>query len=62
MEKVFIRNIEFKKNDSLCASYVLYKIYLTKVMGLYFTSAVLDLNYRMIKLFGKRMTFRKKNG
>ena len=51
--KTIYSEYRVQKNDSLCASYVLYKIYLTKVMGLYFKSAVLYLNYRMIKLFGK---------
>ena len=37
---------QMQKNDSLCASYCLYIIYLTKVVGLDFKSAVLNLYYR----------------
>ena len=35
-----------QKNDSLCASYCLYIIYLTKVLGIDFKSAVLNLYYQ----------------
>ena len=35
-----------QKNDSLCASYCLYIIYLTKIVGIDFKSAVLDLYYQ----------------
>ena len=37
---------EIQKNDSFCASYCLYKIYLTKVIGIDFISAVLNLFYQ----------------
>ena len=36
------------KRDSYCASYCLYIIYLTKVLGIDFKSAVLNLYYQMI--------------
>ena len=39
---------EIQKNDSLCASYCLYILYLTKVLGIDFKSAVLNLYYQMI--------------
>ena len=35
-----------QKNDSYCASYCLYIIYLTKVLGIDFKSAVLNLYYQ----------------
>ena len=34
------------KNDSYCASYCLYISYLTKVLGIDFKSAVLNLYYQ----------------
>ena len=37
------------KRDSYCAAYCLYIIYLTKVIGIVFKSAVLYLNYQMIR-------------
>ena len=37
---------QIQKNDSLCASYCLYIIYLTKLVGLDFKSAVLTLYYQ----------------
>ena len=37
---------QIQKNDSFCASYCLYIIYLTKVSGLDFKSAVLNLYYQ----------------
>ena len=37
-----------QKNDSYCASYCLYIIYLTKVLGIDFNSTVLSLYYQMI--------------
>ena len=40
---------QIQKNDSYCASYCLYIIYLTKVLGIDFKSAVLKLYYQMIK-------------
>ena len=39
---------QIQKNDSFCASYCLYKIYLTKVLGIDFKSAVLNLYYQML--------------
>ena len=40
---------QIQKSDSYCASYCLYIIYLTKVLGIDFKSAVLNLYYQMIK-------------
>ena len=37
---------QIQKNDSYCASYCLYIIYLTKVLGIDFKSAVLNLCYQ----------------
>ena len=37
---------QIQKNDSFCASYCLYLIYLTKVEGIDFESAVLNLYYQ----------------
>ena len=37
---------QIQKSDSYCASYCLYKIYLTKVLGIDFKSAVLNLYYQ----------------
>ena len=39
---------QIQKNDCFCASYCLYIIYLTKVIGIDFKSAVLNLYYQMI--------------
>ena len=39
---------QIQKNDSYCASYCLYIIYLTKVLDIDFKSAVLNLYYQMI--------------
>ena len=39
---------QIQKNDSYCASYCLYIIYLLKVLGIDFKSAVLNLYYQMI--------------
>ena len=39
---------QIQKNDSFCASYCLYIIYLVKVLGIDFKSAVLNLYYQMI--------------
>ena len=36
------------KRDSYCASYCLYVLYLIKVLGVDFKSAVLNLYYQMI--------------
>ena len=37
---------QIQKNDSFCASYCFYIIYLTEVLGIYFKSAVLNLYYQ----------------
>ena len=37
---------QIQKNDSYCASYCLYIVYLTKVLGIGFKSAVLNLYYQ----------------
>ena len=37
---------QIQKDDSYCASYCSYKIYLTKVLGIDFKSAVLNLYYQ----------------
>ena len=37
---------QIQKNDSYCASYCLYILYLTKVIGIDFKSAVLNLYYQ----------------
>ena len=39
---------KIQKNDSFCASYCLYIIYLTKVLDIDFDSAVLNLYYQRI--------------
>ena len=39
---------QIHKNDSFCASYCLYIIYLTKIVGIDFKSAVLNLYYQRI--------------
>ena len=49
MDTVYIQNIKYKKNDSFCASYCLYIIYLTKNVGIDFKSSVLNLYYQVIK-------------
>ena len=36
---------QIQKNDNFCASYCLYMLYLTKVLGIDFKSAVLNLYY-----------------
>ena len=41
---------QIQKNDSFCASYCLYIIHLTKVLGIDFKSAVLNLYYQRISL------------
>ena len=38
-----------QKNDSFCASYCLYRIYLTEVIGIDFKSGALNLYYQMRK-------------
>ena len=40
---------QIQKNDSFCASYCLYIIYLTKIVGIDFKSAVLNLYHQMRK-------------
>ena len=44
----FYSEYQIQKNDSFCGSYCLYIIYLTKVLGIDFESAVLNLYYQMI--------------
>ena len=39
---------QIQTSDTLCASYCLYIIYLTKIVGINFKSAVLDLYYQRI--------------
>ena len=39
---------QIQKSDSFCASYCLYITYLTKVIGIVFESAVLNLYYQMM--------------
>ena len=39
---------QIQKSDSFCGSYCLYIIYLTKVLGINFKSAVLNLYYQII--------------
>ena len=39
---------QIQKNYSFCARYCLYIIYLTRVLGIDFKSAVLNLYYQMI--------------
>ena len=41
---------QIQKNDSYCASYCLYIIYLTKMLGIDFKSAVLNLYYQRFSL------------
>ena len=41
---------QIQKNDSFCASYCLYIIYLVKVLGIDFKSAVLNLYYQRFSL------------
>ena len=41
---------QIQKNDSFCASYCLYIIYLTKVLDIDFKSAVLNLYYQRFSL------------
>ena len=42
----FYSEYQIQKNDSYCASYCLYIIYLTRVLGIDFKSAVLNLYYQ----------------
>ena len=42
----FYSEYQIQKNDSYCASYCLYIVYLTKVLGIDFKSAVLNLYYQ----------------
>ena len=46
MVTVYIQNFKYKKNDSFCASYCIYIIYLIKLLGIDFKSAVLNLYYQ----------------
>ena len=47
-KKCIYSEYQIQKNDSFCAFYCLYIIYLTKVLGIDFKSAVLNLYYQMI--------------
>ena len=40
---------EIQKNESFCASFCLYKIYWSKVLGMDFEAAVLNLYYQIIQ-------------
>ena len=44
----FYSEYQIQKEDSFCASYCLYIIYLTKVIGIDFKSAVLNLYYQRL--------------
>ena len=44
----FYYEYQIQKNDSFCASYCLYIIFLTKVLGIDFKSAVLNLYYQRV--------------
>ena len=44
----FYSEYQIQKNDSFCASYCLFILYLTRVLGIDFKSAVLNLYYQMI--------------
>ena len=43
-----ISEYQIQKNDSFCASYCLYILHLTKVLGIDFKSAVLNLYYQRL--------------
>ena len=45
-ERCLYSEYQIQKNDSFCASYCLYILYLTKVLGNDFKSAVLNLYYQ----------------
>ena len=49
-KKCIYSEYQIQKNDSFCASYSLYKIYLVKVIGGDFKSAVLNLYYQRFSL------------
>ena len=42
----FYSEYQIRKSDSFCASYCLYVIYLRKIVGIVFKSAVLNLYYQ----------------
>ena len=42
---------QIEKNDTFCASYCLYIIYLKKVLGIDFKSAVLNLYYQRVSYY-----------
>ena len=42
----FYSENQIQKNDSFCARYCLYIIYLTKIVGIDFKAAVLELHYQ----------------
>ena len=45
-KKCIYSEYQIQKNDSVCASYCLYILYLTKMLGIDFKSAVLNLFYQ----------------
>ena len=49
-KKCIYSEYQIQKQDSFCASYCLYIIYLTKVLGIDFKSAVLNLYYQRFSL------------
>ena len=49
-KKSIYSEYQIQKNDSFCASYCLYIIYLVKVLGVDFISAVLNLYYQRFSL------------
>ena len=51
MDSICILNnseYQLQKNDSFCASYCFFILYLTKVLGIDFKSAVLNLYYQRV--------------
>ena len=47
-KKCIYSEYQIQKNDSFCASYCLYILYLTKLLGVDFETAVLNLYYQKI--------------
>ena len=50
-KKFICSEYQIQKNDSFCASYCLYIIYLVEVLGVDFKSAVLNSYYQRFSLF-----------
>ena len=48
MDIVYNSEYQIQNNASFCASYCLYKVFSTKIVGLDFKSAVLNLYYQRI--------------